>query len=91
MLVEKAYAKLQGSYYNCRLGSPLEGLMDLTGAPTIRIKLSDPTFSFDDLWSWDRNGCIVCASTPGVDTFTEVTLASMEPKEPTRGRQGALA
>jgi len=32
LLVEKAYAKLKGSYYNCRLGDPADGLLDLTGA-----------------------------------------------------------
>ena len=71
MLVEKAYAKLQGSYWNCRLGLPNEGLLDLTGAPTIRLRFDETQVSFDDFWSWDRNSCVVCASTPGLDTFTE--------------------
>ena len=31
----------------------------------------EPTLTFEDFWSWDRNDCIVCASTPGTDTFTE--------------------
>ena len=40
LLVEKAYAKLQGSYYNCRLGDPGDGLLDLTGAPCIGYDLA---------------------------------------------------
>jgi hypothetical protein len=71
LLVEKAYAKLQGSYYNCRLGDPGDGLLDLTGAPCLGYNMADPDLHFDDLWSWDRNDCIMCASTPGTDTFTE--------------------
>ena len=71
LLVEKAYAKLQGSYYNCRLGDPGDGLLDLTGAPCVGFQMVEPALTFEDFWTWDRNDCIVCASTPGTDTFTE--------------------
>ena len=71
LLVEKAYAKLKGSYYNCRLGDPGDGLLDLTGCPCVGYPLADPALTFDDVWAWDRNDCILCASTPGTDTFTE--------------------
>jgi hypothetical protein len=71
LLVEKAYAKLQGSYHACRIGDPAEGLRDLTGAPTIKLLFERDAVTFDDIWSWDRNDCILCASTPGVDTLTE--------------------
>lgn len=71
LLVEKAYAKLQGSYHDCRLGDPAEGLRDLTGSPTIKVIFEEEDVSFDDVHSWDRNDCIICASTPGTDTMTE--------------------
>ena len=70
MLVEKAYAKLQGSYWNCRLGLPNEGLLDLTGAPTIRLRFDESEVSFDDLWSWDRNSCVVCADS-STDSYVD--------------------
>ena len=41
LLIEKAYAKLQGSYYACRLGTPTEALIDLTGAPTLKLSLEE--------------------------------------------------
>lgn len=57
-LVEKAYAKLHGSYYNLRLGLPVDGLKDITGAPSIRLPFATETVEFDDR---------ACAgSTPGV-------------------------
>ena len=71
LLVEKAYAKLQGSYYNCRLGDPGDGLLDLTGAPCVGYDLRNPALTFEDLWCWDCNDALICASTPGTDTFTE--------------------
>ena len=64
---------MRSSYYHCRFGSPDEALIDLTGAPTIKIDLSADRarVDFDELLAWDRNGCLIAASTPGVDAHTE--------------------
>jgi calpain-15 len=34
LLIEKAYAKIHGNYYNLRDGYVYEGMKDLTGCPT---------------------------------------------------------
>lgn len=52
-LIEKACAKLFGSYSNLRGGSTAEGLQLLTGAPCHRIQLnsSDQILDFDLIWA----------------------------------------
>uniref|UniRef100_A0A3Q3W3T0 Calpain catalytic domain-containing protein n=1 Tax=Mola mola TaxID=94237 RepID=A0A3Q3W3T0_MOLML len=47
-LLEKAYAKVCGSYTDMNAGSPAEALMDFTGGVHMHIKLSDPGL---DLWN----------------------------------------
>jgi calpain-15 len=41
MLLEKAYAKIHGSYYLMKGGYVAEALMDLTGCPTSCYNLKD--------------------------------------------------
>jgi calpain-15 len=41
LLLEKAYAKIHGSYKNIVAGKPHEALMDLTGCPTTSYSFKD--------------------------------------------------
>ncbi|XP_028654676.1 calpain-1 catalytic subunit-like [Erpetoichthys calabaricus] len=66
-LLEKAYAKLCGSYTNMQHGSISEALLDFTGGVQMTIKLNNPP---EDLWSIMRkatemNSLIGCGSSPG--------------------------
>ncbi|CAK69420.1 unnamed protein product (macronuclear) [Paramecium tetraurelia] len=62
MVIEKAWAKVFGSYENIEAGFPSEVLRTLTGAPTRTIFTSDENF-VEDLESCIKNRCImVCSS-----------------------------
>ena len=82
MLVEKAYAKLHGNYWQLRAGFVAHGMMDLSGCPTRRYNFPDQRADYsaisdfaerfwDILTEGDRAGWIMCAGTPGVDVYTE--------------------
>jgi hypothetical protein len=80
LVLEKAYAKLHGSYNQLRMGHCFEALMDLTGAPVLTVHLDDdvvkapggPTKLWGELMGWDLMGYLVTVSTAGEDTFTEL-------------------
>ena len=79
MLIEKAFAKSNGSYAAIRTGFPYEAMIDLTGAPYKEFNLQDPGVksSIDDgsLWrrlcKYDEYNYVMTLSTPGVDHSTE--------------------
>eukprot|EP00760_Papus_ankaliazontas_P034359 PhM_4_TR7147/c0_g2_i1/m.22191/K08582/CAPN15; calpain-15 len=77
-IVEKAYAKIHGSYAAIVGGDALQGMQDLTGCPTIRLEKewhsardqsdSDKASQlFAQLVAFDESDCLIALSTPGVD------------------------
>jgi len=77
---------LHGNYYTLRGGFASEGMMDLTGCPTECFDFEDPlcidmiknqTF-FEMLQNFDMKDCLMSASTPGEDLWTEAGGATEE-------------
>ena len=79
MLVEKAYAKLHGDYFRLEYGSEREGMIDLTGCPTLwydlKCKEVKELIMADLLWpllkQFDQDAAVISASTPGKDKYSE--------------------
>ncbi len=72
MLIEKAYAKVHGGYKAISGGLPYEGLMDLTGCPTVSYNFKDQKvrqmIEQGKLWEllkyYDEEGYIITGGTP---------------------------
>lgn len=79
MLLEKAYAKMHGSYHSLRLGYTHEALLDITGAPVKVLRLDSSAeaeaIASGKLWAslehFDAIGCLMTCDTPGSDVWTE--------------------
>lgn len=73
LLLEKAYAKLCGSYSRLESGRSYEALIDLTGAPVMSILVSDDKYRkmipTGELWGmlkkYDDLKYIICVATFG--------------------------
>ena len=79
LLIEKAFAKIHGSYKAITGGVPSEALGDLTGCPTLSLQLSDDHVKtmiqngklWQSLVKYDKEGFLICGGTPGQDRFSE--------------------
>lgn len=76
LLLEKAFAKYNGSYATLAAGKPFEALIDLTGMPWYEFRFSDQQVQttiadgslFQRLMRYDQEGFIMTITTPGLDT-----------------------
>eukprot|EP01012_Entosiphon_sulcatum_P033094 TRINITY_DN41948_c0_g1_i1.p1 TRINITY_DN41948_c0_g1~~TRINITY_DN41948_c0_g1_i1.p1 ORF type:complete len:847 (+),score=139.60 TRINITY_DN41948_c0_g1_i1:24-2564(+) len=72
-LMEKAYAKLHGSYQAMKSGVTGHALAELTGFPytKFRIKDTDPQKLWTDLQHWDKVDYMMSAGTPEEGSVSE--------------------
>lgn len=66
-MLEKAWAKVHGSYERIIKGSPQNVLRDLTGAPTYNIDITEPGL-IDQLIQFEQAGYIISASCASNDS-----------------------
>ncbi|XP_015478651.1 calpain-13-like isoform X1 [Parus major] len=65
-LLEKAYAKLRGSYQNLNGGYLSDALVDLTGGVQVQFSLKDPPPDLEEiLKAADKSRCLMGCSTSG--------------------------
>lgn len=72
-MIEKAYAKLHGSYAAIKAGDPAMALSDMVGGPYLKFKEhpdweSSPDAFFDYLQQCDADDHLMTLGTPGSDT-----------------------
>lgn len=86
LLLEKVFAKINGSYMLLRGGWAFEGMSDLTGCPTENLDFEDDEVQLmlkrDQIWPLlqqaDEEGSLMSASTHGEDMWTEAAKPDRE-------------
>lgn len=79
LLLEKAYAKVHGSYKSIVGGIPHEAMMDLTGCPTVSFNFAEDyvqeLIKKQKLWQmlvkYDKESYLMSGGTPGEDRWSE--------------------
>jgi calpain-15 len=98
MILEKAWAKVYGSYERIERGTSNGALRDLTGAPTVTYKFEDGTW--DAILEGVKNEFIVCAAAgsnkasqqilEGIGLIGNLTYAVIHAQEVQAGRDGTV-
>ncbi|XP_019405119.1 PREDICTED: calpain-13 [Crocodylus porosus] len=74
-LLEKAYAKLRGSYQNLHWGYISEALVDFTGGVQLQLDLKAPVFKLEEvLKAADKSCCLMGCVTPGRQSSGNIEL-----------------
>jgi hypothetical protein len=71
LLLEKAWAKLHGSYERIEGGLPHRALMDFTGDTGKFLDVAKEKDLWQKLLSFDEHGFLMCACSPGHDNLTK--------------------